>query len=105
MRLKSLKTELSKAWNDLLKNPTSGKYSRKSVTWGVGMVIVLFIVGYGMISRFWPPEYIYYGLLAFVFGVSGLTVYDKYRGNDRYTHRTADDTTIIIDRSAENVSG
>lgn len=65
--------------NDLLKNPKTGKYSRKSVNWLVGSLLFIGTVIYHLISGGYVQDGIIWATLAYS-GINGaLTVWDKKR--------------------------
>lgn len=66
-------------FKDLLKNPETGKYSRKSVNWLVGSLLFVGLVLYHVISGEHIQEGMIWATLAYS-GINGaLTVWDKNR--------------------------
>lgn len=62
---------------NLLLAPDQRRYSRKSITWFVCLVVLMIIIAVGSITGNWPPEYIYDGLLMLIGGVLFGTIIDK----------------------------
>ena len=84
---------LKKIHNDLLLTP-SGKYSRKSFSWFFSVITSSVILINGLISNNWPPEYIWFGLLGYGFGMGALSVYQKKQEMGHGYYNNYGNTTI-----------
>lgn len=72
---------VKKLLKDLLQNPNTGKYSRKSVSWMTMNLLTVVIVIRGMWTNVWPPEYIWWGLLIIGGFLTSATLFDKKYNN------------------------
>lgn len=68
---------LKKLLKDLLQNPKTGIYSRKSVSWMTVNLLTVIIVIRGMWANIWPPDYIWWGLLLIGGFLASATLFDK----------------------------
>jgi len=68
---------LKKLVRDLLINPKTGNYSRKSVSWMLMNFLTVIVVVKGMWADNWPPDYIWWGLLIIGGFLTSATLFDK----------------------------
>lgn len=64
--------------NDTLKSP-NGKYSRKSLTMFVSFGMAVLVGGYVVHIRPQDGIQVFYGFLALGGGITGMSIYDKYK--------------------------
>lgn len=87
-KMKSLFKELQKMWFDTLTNPTTKKYSRKSL-----MIFISFnfCLVSGISNLFWNntiEEYIFFGFLGMAGGQTALSVIDKVKNGSNQDKET-----------------
>lgn len=66
---------------NILKEPNTDRYSRKSITWAVSSLALFLIIGWGSYSGNWPPSYVVEALVALIVLVLTGTIVDKKLSN------------------------